>query len=824
MKMVYKTTYQAIAFFQCVLLWFTSCSNETEIGGGHHYTGEKVVLNIQMEPRDAADPDLEITGVRAIVFSGDGKLVYNGAPTPTTGSTDGTPAVKVKAAHGINHVYIICNETEELAGKLSAVESRDAIENITFNAVGITGAPPMYGKVEDAYVEARSDGSKVTVTVGGTKSTELPVKVTRMVARIGFTAIKHVDISTQEDFKVTKLSVRVCRMPVKTSIGEGQKYTEDAWSSDQLIEQEGLLDNNGTYNIDETANPRTFTVPDGIHSIVLPDTYIPEHLLSVPSDASRATYLKIEAECQLKDGSMQVLHGIYLLNIGQSSSSVNYSLPRNNYFHIYATITGLGAQGIYAEIVAMEEHDITINWKPIDGLVIVSDKTSDFDTGTTPHTSKNINVWDDYNVYSGILKTYHAETGYKDVVFKYGSLIAVQCNQTAGTAFEPPSGSNLNDVLWYPSSYNALGISDWAGIPYRTAEDIPANNSEEEVGKALGDPCKLVGLSEVQIRDNKIIDNLQWRMATAEQNQILIDAYDNETNTDGYPSFHWLLQPHATYRDTDGKVAGDLTGGHYWTTSYGKAFNFSGSGATPNAAIADADTRNGYTIRCVRNTIPPSAMKVVRSISVSYKGGTPSFEIESNVPYWKATLITEGDDKGSSPNFIHFSFKEDEAKVHTTHGSYSQQIPAYLPRWESTGIRTFRVKTEGIGLDGDTVSTIATITQNGYEYKGTLAFDLATNPVLQAGGNYTVTVTIAPEDVNLPAGKLQLQVLYNKIVQTSSAKVDVVPATHTYSVPLTINANDRADSIGITIVAMWQPEGKAETKLVGIDLEQKGTN
>ena len=96
--------------------------------------------------------------------------------------------------------------------------------------------------------------------------------------------------------------------------------------------------------------------------------------------------------------------------------------------------------------------------------------------------------------------------------------------------------------------------------------------------------------------------------------------------------------------------------------------------------------------------------------------------------------------------------------------------------------------------------------------------------MLQAGGNYTVTVTIAPEDVNLPAGKLQLQVLYNKIVQTSSAKVDVVPATHTYSVPLTINANDRADSIGITIVAMWQPEGKAETKLVGIDLEQKGTN
>ena len=39
----------------------------------------------------------------------------------------------------------------------------------------------------------------------------------------------------------------------------------------------------------------------------------------------------------------------------------------------------MGAMGLYAEIVAMEEHDITINWKPIDGLVIVSDKAADYD-------------------------------------------------------------------------------------------------------------------------------------------------------------------------------------------------------------------------------------------------------------------------------------------------------------------------------------------------------------------------------------------------------------------------------------------------------------
>ena len=54
---VLKTTYTATVFFLCVLLLLPSCSNETEIGG-HHYTGEKVALNIQMETRDATDPDL----------------------------------------------------------------------------------------------------------------------------------------------------------------------------------------------------------------------------------------------------------------------------------------------------------------------------------------------------------------------------------------------------------------------------------------------------------------------------------------------------------------------------------------------------------------------------------------------------------------------------------------------------------------------------------------------------------------------------------------------------------------------------------------------
>lgn len=67
--------------------------------------------------------------------------------------------------------------------------------------------------------------------------TELPVSVTRMVSRISFTAIKNIT-NPDEDFKVTKLTVKVCRMPVATPIGEGQAYTEDIWSDDLTIPEQ----------------------------------------------------------------------------------------------------------------------------------------------------------------------------------------------------------------------------------------------------------------------------------------------------------------------------------------------------------------------------------------------------------------------------------------------------------------------------------------------------------------------------------------------------------------------------------------------------------
>lgn len=552
-----------------------------------------------------------------------------------------------------------------------------------------------------------------------------------------------------------------------------------------------------------------YTVPDGVNKIVVPDIYIPEHLLEVPADASKATYLKIDAQCRLKDGTVQTVSSIYLLNLGEAPPQ-NHNLRRNNHYDIYATITGLGAMGLYAEIVAMEQHDITVNWKPIEGMVIVSDKATDYDfTGNTP---RNVNVWNDYTVYSGILKTYHAETGYKDVLFKYGSVIAVANDREGsnGQAFTAPSdASTLNDILWYPAPYgNPYGkITDWSGIPCLTAGDIPTDNSR--VAEGLGDPCKLVGLSETQIRDESIVDNKQWHMATPEEYAILMAAADNETsagyNDYGYRSFHTLLQPYAPYRDESGQLAavgGDA--GWYWTT------------------IRPLGLRV-FRFDCRRRERPESAARIYcplcaqrhprklhddREIayvllSGQYDDGLP-IRVAANVPFGRGTLITSGPNVGTTDEFDDFSFEPGDTHVHTVTGAYSQDVPVYVKRKESRTQRTFKVLVEGMGFDGKTVSQIVTVTQNGYNFWGGIA-DISDEKIPRAGKTYYLTVTLTPTDIAVPAGTLMVEAKYldNSVGQT----VEIATSSNQYvyeNIEITIAPNNTPDVIGIIFRIYYQ--------------------
>lgn len=818
MNITINIKFPAVVLLSTMLaLLIYSCSNENNIRGASVYEGERVALDINMGTRSATDTDKVINTVRAIVFNDKNQLVYNGV-TDASVNSDETYTAKIRAARGYNNIYIICNETPELAEKLNAIVRENEIENVTFSAVGIVAPPPMYGNVTRAYVESRSDGKNATVTINNVRMTELPVSVTRMVARFSFTAIKNIT-NPDEDFKVTKLTVKVCRMPVSTSIGKGQPYTEDTWSDNLSITGTGELDNNGTYTI----NGSNYTIPDGVDFITIPDTYIPEHLLSEPKNASQATYLKIDAQCVLKNGSTQVLNCIYLLNIGQNPPQ-NHNLTRNNHYRIYATITGLGAMGLYAEIVAMEEHEITINWRPIDGLVIVSDKAADYDAEND--TSRNVNIWNDNSVYSGILKAYHSKTGYKDALFKYGSLIAIYSDPKAadGAEFVPPADAEtLNDVLWYPGSFNLLSINGWEAIPYMENGEIPAGNTPEQVEKGLGDPCKLAGLSENQIKTQGIVDNGQWHMATPDEYKALIAASDEEENSYGYPSFHWLLSPHNKYRDTNGASRGDRSNGWYWADD-SSVFQFSGH--SPKAELLSGiDRRNGYMIRCVRNEIPESQLQVGIIVSPSYQGtensGNASFGIVSNVPYWTATLITDGPDVGSATPFSDFSFAPGATAVHTTHGSNTQSIRVYVKRKESTSSRSFRVRVEGIGLDGQTKSTVLTVSQTGYNLRATTTLSSSEN-IPQSGGMYDVTIQLTPTDVTIPAGELCLQVVYAGEQKCISNWIETEPNRYSYPVSITIPENDSPSAIDLTVYILLKQKAGLTITLGSPSISQNG--
>ena len=797
-------------------LFTYSCTKENEVTGARIYEGEKIPMSIKMGTRnDTTDKDEVINSVRAIVFNDKNELVYNDVSDASI-NVDGTYTASIRAARGYNNIYIICNETSELTEKLSAITLENKIEKVTFSAVGIIAPPPMYGNVIRAYVESRSDGKNATVTINNIKMTELPVSVTRMVSRISFTAIKNIT-NPDEDFKVTKLTVKVCRMPVATPIGEGQAYTEDIWSDDLTIPGTGELNNNGTYTI----NGDNYTIQDGIDFITTPATYIPEHILSDPQNASYATYLKIDAQCVLKNGSAQVLNCIYLLNIGQNPPK-NHNLTRNNHYQIYATITGMGAMGLYAEIVAMEEHDITINWKPIDGLVIVSDKAADYDA--VADTSRNVNIWNDFSVYSGILKAYHSGTGYKDILFKYGSLIAIS-SPDANTEFTPPTNATiLNDVLWYPGSYAPLNITEWADIPYLETDKIPTDNTIVQVAAGKGDPCKLAGLSESQIKTLGIVDNKQWRMATPAENLILKTAAENESNSQGYPSFHWLFSPHNRYRDTNGISQGDRSNGWYWDNN-ATVFHFSGE-EPQNAEIQEnMDRQNAYMIRCVRNEMIKSQLEVGIISSPTYQGtetsGNAYFGIISNIPYWTATLVTEGAYVGSTTEFDDFSFVAGET-IHTTHGGNTQNIPIYVKRKESTSPRSFRVKVEGIGLEGKTVNKILTVSQSGYDLRAKTGLSSMGN-IPQEGGSYTTTINLTPTDVTISSGKLYLQITYGGVIRCKSTEVHTEPNKYSYDVTITIPENNSPSIVELIGNIYLEYENNLTVPLGSPTIKQNGT-
>lgn len=169
-----------------------------------------------------------------------------------------------------------------------------------------------------------------------------------------------------------------------------------------------------------------------------------------------------------------------------------------------------------------------------------------------------------------------------------------------------------------------------------------------------------------------------------------------------------------------------------------------------------------------------------------------------------------------------FSFELGDNTVHTTHGSNTQNIHVYVKRKESTSSRSFRVRVEGTGLDGQTKSTLLTISQAGYQLRA--SSELSTLDVLpQEGGTYNLNIKLTPTDVPIPAGNLYVQVVYSGEQISVSDKVETASNTYSYPVSITIPANKNPSLIGITVYIVLERETGVGIAISSLSIDQKGT-
>ena len=431
-------------------------------------------------------------------------------------------------------------------------------------------------------------------------------------------------------------------------------------------------------------------------------------------------------------------------------------------------------------------------------------------------------MWSDYTAYSGILKVYKGDA-YHDALFKYGSLIATGNDATATTEQEftaPTAVETTNDVIWYPGDFNVTGIGNWDDVPYITdASNIPSGNTPELVAQGKGDPCRLAALSPHQIGVEGKVDNQQWHMANPTEYTILMKAANGtgSENDNGYCSFHELLIPNVKYRNESGVlVSSHNYKGNYWSTESNKTFSFDSQNPTA-AALGAAAPGQGYTVRCVRNSIPEARITINPPTSVDYKGaavnGLP-FYIDSNVPYWKMELIKNGEHAGTSTDFEDFSFKPLAIGVtHEIEGSYTQTPKAYIARRESRNEdRTFGVKFTSMHFTGEENTYYFTIKQNGYSISGKLSINNLedNNRIKKEGGKYTIHIELTPDDVPMPVGA-ELKVRYTYLGasrgEESTIATTIDERQREYDVELNILPNDTPDVIGLVFHVYMNEKG-----------------
>lgn len=696
-------------------------------------SGQMVELKLNISTK-ANVVDDEISNVRIIVVNNHGDVKSNVSAPVVEGSDEYFATSRV----GTNDFYVICNETAAMTSALNAITKSSDIEaiKIMYNSEISSYPLVMFGQMKGVEVRSTGDEDPAAYTVTYTDSegvvhtaTKLPIAVKRLAVKLSLSFIKNTP-----DFTVSDISVKVVKMPKYSYLTENREYDGDMGALTIIKNSQGeLLEDNSVVFDSQT---KTFKY-DNDNVVTIDDIYIPEYFITAAhkGDVDYQTAIIVSGKCTITGG--QTIIGNWRIGLMDATNE----LPRNSWYKIAATISGMGAIGLYAEIKEVTQYDIPVNWKPIEGLTIVGNRTSDYNSDGT---NKNTNIWNDYTAYSGVLKVYHSAIGYTDILFKYGSVIATRSHASQdGSSFDP-----TQDIAWRPGSFTSL-ITSWTDIPYSNSGDILSGQSD--VAKGLGDPCKLVALSADQIAEGAV-DNKIWHMATPEEYNRLIGARDDVTgNTNGYSAFHSLIIPNTRMRNESGVLAQNEGKGAYWSSQAGQAFESVSSANTASiVSYSELNLSRGYTVRCVRNTIPESYMRVVNnSSSIDYKGGAATFSIESNLPYWKATLITpeniqEGETLGTGTDYDDLTF------VGKDYGRNNDKFIVQLPFYK-TG-RTFKIRIEGTGYDGRKFKEIVTLTQYNFSWSlSCTSFSPALPDRLPgAGFNFMATIEITPNDPRIP--------------------------------------------------------------------------
>jgi hypothetical protein len=336
-------------------------------------------------------------------------------------------------------------------------------------------------------------------------------------------------------------------------------------------------------------------------------------------------------------------NGAWTLNVPDGNNWLKLSLDPDG-IGAQKSLSGKGTQSIY---LVIDENDIMLprstkiylNSNPSDAMVEVNQGAYSPSGGS----GELLYIAEDGTLSIGIW-------GYKVtqenlLMFKFGSVIGMVAS---GSDDWVESNVKFNTTGADYSNYRnipAFTESDWSVVSRRDISDPSYHNGANvKIGK--GDPCKLIGLKVLDIKNNMSADDIsnydsKWHMATADENVDFVGAptkfyvpgggYDILLNNDatywgpgplGNSNGGWFpipgernqevdrtdlntdmsgFLPVFGYRDFAGKIAKASTG-YYWSST--AASVISGyymdinSGMVRPASSAVFDW--GFTVRCVR--------------------------------------------------------------------------------------------------------------------------------------------------------------------------------------------------------------------------------